>query len=65
MALEAEGSSPSIHSELLSSSYGYSQAVRHRVLILAFAGSNPASRVGCNSRDTKWDTSSVGRAPDF
>ena len=38
MALEAEGSSPFTHPLL-----GYRQAVRHKILILAYAGSSPAA----------------------
>ena len=44
---KVEGSNPSTHPVAVATQYtlGYRQAVRHQILILAFAGSNPASPV--------------------
>ena len=47
MVPKVEGSNPSTHPVAVATQYtlGYRQAVRHQILILAFAGSNPASPV--------------------
>ena len=44
---KVEGSNPSTHPVAVATikKLGYRQAVRHQILILAFAGSNPASPV--------------------